>query len=196
MQLKSKSTSYGTVAVVLHWPSALLILGMIPLGFLMQRADESAQFLLYRGHVAVGVVVLGLTLARLTWKLFDTRVLPAPGLVGVHLWGMVGIHVLLYVGLLALLVSGVILNVQSDLIEVIKGNSGAEIPDLSRFTARGAHGKLARIYIGLLIAHIGGVIIHQVRHGHVLVRMGVGRDQSKVAISNSVVDGEEAERHQ
>ncbi|MCR9200201.1 MAG: cytochrome b/b6 domain-containing protein [Planctomycetaceae bacterium] len=195
MQLKSTTTSYGTVAVVLHWLSALLILGMIPLGFLMQRADEGTQLLLYRMHVAVGAVVLLLTLARVTWKLFDTRVLPVPGLAGVHVWGMIGIHGLLYLGLLALLVSGVILNVQSGLIEVIQGSSIEAIPDLSGFTARAAHGNLARIYIGLLIAHIGGVIVHQVRYGHVLVRMGIGTRQPAAAISESGADGDEIERH-
>ena len=91
-----------------------------------------------------------------------------------HRWGMVAVHVVLYLALLGLVVSGVITSVQSGLIDVIRGGSDGDIPNISGFMARDAHGALARIYIGLLVAHIGGVIVHQVRHGHVLLRMGIG----------------------
>ena len=72
MPLKSTCTHYGGMAVVLHWLSAVLILGMIPAGFLMQGVDESVKPVLYCGHVATGALVLVLTLARLTWKLLPS----------------------------------------------------------------------------------------------------------------------------
>ena len=175
MAAKSTESGYGTNAVALHWTSALLILVMIPLGFLMQEAGDGTKLLLYRAHAAVGVLVLLLTMARLLWKFTDSSPVPTPGLSGLHLRGMKAIHVLLYVLVLGLSVSGIALNFQSGLIDVLRGTSSEGIREFDDFKSRAAHGLLARVYIGLLIAHIGGVVVHQFRHGQVFARMGIGR---------------------
>lgn len=175
MGIKSTEQRYGRVAILLHWTSAVLILGMIPLGFLMQNADDGSRLFLYRTHAIVGALILLLSLVRLGWKLNDTKPAPTPGLEGLHLRGMQGIHVLLYALLFALTVSGIVLNLQSGLIDVLRGASQGGIPGFDEFRSRAAHGSLARVYIGLLVAHIGGVMVHQIRHGHVLDRMGIGR---------------------
>lgn len=175
MGTKSTEQRYGRVVILLHWTSAVLILAMIPLGFLMQNADDGTKLLLYRTHAVVGALILLLSLVRLGWKLNDTKPAPAPGLEGLHLRGMQGIHVLLYALLFALTVSGIVLNLQSGLIDILRGASQGGIPEFSGFRSRAAHGALARVYIGLLMAHIGGVILHQMRHGHLLARMGIGR---------------------
>lgn len=174
MPIKSSEHGYGQVAVALHWISALLILGMFPLGFLMQDTGEGGRLLWYRLHAVIGFLVLLLTVARLFWKLFDVKPDPPAGLSGVHLRGMELIHVLLYLGLLLLAVSGIVLNIQSGLIDVLSGKT-QEFPDFAEFGARRAHGLLARIYIGLLVAHIVGVVVHQFRHGHVFARIGIGK---------------------
>ena len=98
--MKSTQHRYGGVAIGLHWVSAVLILGMLPLGFLMQNAGEGDRLLWYRLHVMVGIAVLLLTMARLVWKWFDVKPAPTPGLSGVHLRGMELVHVLLYLVLL------------------------------------------------------------------------------------------------
>lgn len=174
MPRKTTEQRYGGIAIALHWVSAVLILGMLPLGFLMQNAGEDSRLLQYRLHAIVGFAVLLLTVARLVWKFFDVKPAPTPGLTGVHLRGMQFVHGLLYLVLLVLTVSGLVLNVQSGLIDVLRGTA-QEFPDLSEFGARRAHGMLARIYIALLVAHIGGVVVHQFRHGHVFSRMGIGK---------------------
>ena len=173
MPMKSTQQRYGAMAIGLHWVSAVLILGMLPLGFLMQNAGDDGQLFWYRLHVMVGVAVLLLTIVRLAWKLFDVKPSPTPGLSGVHLQGMKVIHVLLYLVLLVLVVSGIVLNVQSGFVEVLSGAKQG-IPDFGEFGARRSHGMLARIYIALLVAHIGGVLLHQFRHGQVFPRMGIG----------------------
>ena len=175
MGARNTDQNYGSVALTLHWVSAVLILAMMPLGFLMQDAGTGTKLLLYRAHAAVGIVVLLLTVARLLWKLADKKPSPPPGLTGLHLRGMEGIHVLLYVLPLALVVSGIVLNFQSGLADVLRGISAAGIPEFEEFLSRGAHGLLARVYIGLLVAHVAGVLAHHRKHGHVLARMGLGR---------------------
>ena len=42
MGARSTKAGYGSVAIILHWVSALLIVAMMPLGFLMQEAGEGA----------------------------------------------------------------------------------------------------------------------------------------------------------
>ena len=121
-----------------------------------------------------GFTVLLLTMARLVWKLFDVKPAPTPGLTGVHLRGMELVHALLYVILLVLAGSGIALNVQSGFLDVLRGVT-QDFPDFAEFGARRAHGTLARIYIALLVAHIGGVVVHQFRHGHAFARMGFGK---------------------
>lgn len=175
MGAKSTEQRYGRVAITLHWVSAVLIVAMVPLGFLMQEAGDGTKLSLYKAHTAVGIIVLLLTVARLLWKFADTKPSPPPGLTGLHLRGMEGTHVLLYVLLLALVVSGIVLNFQSGLLDVLRGTSPGGLPEFDDFRARVAHGTLARIYIGLLIAHIVGVVVHQRRHGHVCSRIGLGR---------------------
>jgi len=175
MNLKSSEQGYGKVAVILHWVSAALILTMIPLGFLMQDTSDATKLLLYRAHVAIGMIALILTVARLLWKLTDTRPAPPPGLTGLHLRGMEAIHILLYVLLIALAMSGIVLNFQSGLIDVLRGDPQIGYPEFDDFRSRGMHGLLAKIYIGLLIAHIAGVLVHQKKHGHLFARMGIGR---------------------
>ena len=176
MAIKSTEQGYGKVALILHWVSAMLILTMIPLGFLMQDAGKSTELILYRAHAAIEFLVLLLTVIRLVWKIADTKPSPPPGLTGLHLRGMEAIHILLYLILLALIVSGIVLNFQSGLVDVLRGASSQSVfPEFDEFRSRAAHGMLARVYIGLLVAHIAGVIVHQFRHGHVFARMGIRR---------------------
>ena len=100
--MKSTPTQYGRVAQLLHWLSALLILFLIPMGFLMQTVDEGARLSLYRTHVILGILVLGLTLVRLGWRWFDSPPEPPSNLAGTGLLAYRTIHWLLYPALLVL----------------------------------------------------------------------------------------------
>lgn len=173
--MKSTPTQYGRVAQLLHWLSALLILFLIPMGFLMQTVDEGARLSLYRTHVILGILVLGLTLVRLGWRWFDSPPEPPSGLAGTGLLAYRTIHWLLYLALLVLTISGIVLNVVSGLGDILSGTVPGPIPtDLSGYLPRTVHGITARVYIGLLMAHIAGVISYQATEGDVLKRMGLG----------------------
>jgi cytochrome b561 len=173
--MKSTQNKYGRVAQLLHWLSALLILFLIPMGFLMQTVDEGARLLLYRTHVILGVLALGLTLVRLGWHWVDSSPDPPPGLAGRGLLAYKAVHWLLYLALLVLALSGIALNVVSGLGDILfAAVSGPIPPDLSDYLSRTVHGLTARVYIGLLIAHIAGVVSYQATEGDVLKRMGLG----------------------
>ncbi|MBK9571916.1 MAG: cytochrome b [Rhodoferax sp.] len=60
---------YTTTAILLHWLSALAVLGLLMLGWYMADLPLSPQRLkLFNWHKWAGVSVLGLTLMRLLWR--------------------------------------------------------------------------------------------------------------------------------
>lgn len=65
------SHRYTSVAVVLHWTIAILIIGQIIGGLYMHNLPNSSaiKFDLYQLHKSFGVSVLVLSLARLGWRL-------------------------------------------------------------------------------------------------------------------------------
>ncbi|MEO1252464.1 MAG: cytochrome b/b6 domain-containing protein [Pseudomonadota bacterium] len=71
---------YTTVAIVLHWAIALLIVGQIAGGFYMHNLPNTSavKFDLYQLHKSFGLTILLLAFARLAWRLTHTRpALPA-----------------------------------------------------------------------------------------------------------------------
>ncbi|HIJ38250.1 MAG TPA: cytochrome b [Rhodospirillaceae bacterium] len=65
------TTRYGTVAITLHWLTALAVAGLLVVGHVMTDLPNGAslKFVLYQWHKSVGITVLGLTLLRLAWRL-------------------------------------------------------------------------------------------------------------------------------
>jgi cytochrome b561 len=74
--MSATAQRYTAVAIVLHWAIAFAILFMIPLGFWMhgraEDGDISADvFRAFQLHKSIGLTVLALSLARLTWRLLN-----------------------------------------------------------------------------------------------------------------------------
>ncbi len=68
MALKNTSVGYGLVTRLLHWITAVLVLGALPFGAYIARMEVSFENLKYFGwHKSVGIVVLVLVVARLVW---------------------------------------------------------------------------------------------------------------------------------
>ena len=64
---------YTSVAVILHWLIALLILGQIAGGLFMVKLGDNAlslKFQIYQWHKSFGILILTLSLLRLAWRLF------------------------------------------------------------------------------------------------------------------------------
>lgn len=79
MPVKDTPNRFGLVSIANHWITALLVLGMIALGLYMSdlpRGDEKLQ--LIGLHKSFGIIILGLALLRLLWRLGN----PLPALLG------------------------------------------------------------------------------------------------------------------
>lgn len=171
--MKSNLSGYGRIAQAFHWLSAFLILAMLPLGLVMTRlAEGAAKTFLYQAHVGLGLLVLGLTAARIVWRFVEPTPEAPAGLSPLHKFGFKTVHFLLYLMLVVLLFSGVGMLLLSGLSLSPAGVlPQAVAPDLPPVFV---HRIVARIYMLLLLAHLGGVLLHQFTAVRVMGRMGMG----------------------
>jgi len=65
--MSADTTQYTTTARLIHWTMAILVIGMIPVGFLMVQKglDRSFQNFLFISHKNIGVLLLILIFVRL-----------------------------------------------------------------------------------------------------------------------------------
>lgn len=112
MQLGNTSVSYGWLTIVIHWVVAATVFGTFALGFWM--VDLSYYDDWYRRapdiHRSIGVLLFGLMVFRLAWRLFATS--PDP-LSGHENWERVSArvaHILLYALVFVVMVSGFLIS--------------------------------------------------------------------------------------
>lgn len=175
MSLKSSTTRYGSVAIAIHWLTAIIILMLFATGLLAAgQADPDAKLALVRFHVPLGTAVLVLTLLRIVWWwLADRRPsLPADQPQWQQLTAK-AVHIALYLVILLLASSGIATLVLSGALPAII--AGTALPDLETVLPRLVHGAASKLMLGLLALHVGAALYHQfIRRDHLLARMGVG----------------------
>ena len=176
MSLKSTSTQYGSVAIAIHWASALAVILAWAAGFVVADllpAGQGAPALL--AHITLGLIVFALTLLRIVWWLVADRHPGTPA--GEPNWQVraaQAVHLGLYVLLILMASSGIVTLILSGAVPTLL--AGGPVPDFSELIPRVAHGIMSRILLVLLAGHVGAAFWHQVvRRDHLLARMGLGR---------------------
>ncbi|MDA5193540.1 cytochrome b [Govanella unica] len=71
MERSPQGARYSSVAILLHWLIALVIIGQFWLGFHMtgQKPGSAEQFANFQLHKSIGITILMLTALRLAWRL-------------------------------------------------------------------------------------------------------------------------------
>lgn len=165
--------------VALHWLSAALVVGLVVVGFFMVDlpADAPLRRVLGRAHSLGGLTLGLLTLTRLLVSRLGVR--PAPlALPTLHRRGIAWVHGLIYVALFGMSASGLGTALGSDWPAYLGGDLGAA-PQLGALLSRQVHGALVLGVVLLVVAHVGGVVVQQLRHGGTLRRMSpFGRGKS------------------
>lgn len=106
--MRNTVDGYGWMSRALHWFSALLILGVMVLGLVVEEMPKGPERTgLMNWHQSFGVVILALVALRLAWRLVN----PVPRLLGsprTQRWASM-MHWLLYALVIAQPLSGLLL---------------------------------------------------------------------------------------
>jgi cytochrome b561 len=78
MTLRNTTSAYGKLTIILHWVMALLIIGLLLLGFFLDDFDKESKLQFVNLHKATGFTVLILVLFRWFWTLTSPKVQPLP----------------------------------------------------------------------------------------------------------------------
>ncbi len=178
MPIKSNTSTYGNVAVTIHWLSALLIIVLLGSGFRAgQTTDPAAKAEILTVHAPLGISVLVLTLARLFWWwIFDTPPKPMGNNPAWQEKTAKAVHALLYIVILGMAASGIGMFVLSGAGAILFGGAEGVLPDFGTFAPRVPHGLGARAMVALFVLHSGAALYHHfVKRDATLKRMWFGR---------------------
>jgi cytochrome b561 len=175
MSAKSTSSRYGSVAIAIHWVSALAVILAFAGGFIAAHiAPPEYRPQILVGHITFGLIVFALTLLRIVWWWVADKH-PAPPM-NQPQWQRAtanAVHGLLYVLLVLMATSGVATLIASGAVPAIL--SGGPLPDFEDLIPRMAHGLMSRVLLALFVVHVAAALYHQfIRRDRLLARMGVG----------------------
>ena len=70
--IKNTDHLYGSLARLLHWGIGFLLIGQLAIGYWMPGLpDGDSKWAIYGLHKSIGVILLGLGLARVLWRLVN-----------------------------------------------------------------------------------------------------------------------------
>ena len=165
---------YSKLTIIIHWLSALLIIGMMASGTIGSKlaTDAPLRLNLIKLHGTVGLIVLVLTAIRLV-VLFTSK---HPEKLEMPAWRQQLFswnHRLIYIVIAGLTLSGVGMLLTSSIgIAPLNITPDAIVDSVPRTI----HGILPKVFLVLLIMHIAGVVHYQFSHGKTFARMGINRD--------------------
>jgi len=110
--LRNTESSYGLIAVLLHWLVALAVLGLFGLGLWMVELSYYDPW--YRRapdiHKGIGILLFLTLVLRLVWRLGNRRPRPLPEHTRIEVRAAAVIHPLLYLLPFAVMVSGYLIS--------------------------------------------------------------------------------------
>lgn len=112
MKLRNTKTSYGLVAVGIHWLVAALVVGLFGLGYWMVELTYYDSWY-QRGpnlHRSIGLLLLMLMLVRFGWRLVNLQPVSASGHRRWEILAARAAHGLLYVLLFVATISGYLIS--------------------------------------------------------------------------------------
>jgi cytochrome b561 len=170
---------YHPAIVVLHWLTALMIIGLLVVGTVvledMSNSDPAkVQVLMF--HMIGGMVVLVLMVVRIGFR-WGTAAPPKATTGNAFLDRAAGwAHVTLYVLVITMSVSGFAFSRMAGLPDIVFGGSGAPLPDSFDVSwPRAVHGIVASLLMALILLHVAAAVWHQWgRKDRLMSRMTLG----------------------
>lgn len=171
------ANAYTRTAKTLHWLMAVLLFGLLALGFYMHDLPLSPEKLqLYSYHKWAGVTAFALVFVRLAWRIAHRPPALPASMPKVMQLAAHGGHLLLYVLMLAIPLSGWLMSSAKGFQTVWFGV--LPLPDLlDKDKALGdqlafVHQSLNFLFIAVLAGHIGAALKHHfIDKDDILTRM-------------------------
>lgn len=160
---KNTPARYHPLQVSFHWLVVVLLFAMFLIGKYMSGLPNDAEKIAPLGiHITLGIVTLIVVVARFIARFRLPK--PAPATTGNAFLDWIGkaVHYALYALVFLMAISGMSLSIQSGLLPIIFGGSGAALPaDFYAFNARALHGVVAPALALLVALHVGAALYHQ-----------------------------------
>jgi cytochrome b561 len=156
---------YSKGIIIIHWLSFLLIILLIPLGYVMADLNPgTARLTLLKAHMVIGILVFALTLVRV-WFFFNHK-RPSRLETGnlLHNKLVVWMENSFYYVLILLCISGIVTITTGNLGGALLSSDASLLPESVDVPALRAHKALVVLLIFLLIGHLCGVINHYVKN--------------------------------
>lgn len=187
MGLHNTESHWGSVTRTLHWLTALLILTLIPLGWVANalpagsEAEVARKVALFSLHKTLGVAAFAVALLRILWALGQPRPVALHPDRRLEVWAAEAVHWTLYLSLVLVPLSGWVRHAASDGFAPILWPLGQGLPlvpksDAVAEAAGMAHWVFTKLLVAALLLHVAGALKHAVidRDG-TLARMVTGR---------------------
>jgi cytochrome b561 len=160
--------------VTFHWVTVVLVAAAFIVGRTMSDLpNDPGKITALAIHMILGTVTLIILIARFIARLYLPR--PAHASTGNVFLDRAGkaVHFALYAFVFLMTFSGMSLSLQTDLLPIVFGGSGAALPaDFYAFAARMLHGVIAPALALLIVLHIEAALYHQfVIKDNLLARM-------------------------
>ncbi len=166
IRLKSDDQSWGGITITLHWLVAATVIGLFILGLWMTGLDyyhswyQRAPYI----HKSVGILLMGVMILRLIWRLLNRPPAPLPNHAAWETGLAHAIHLALYLLLFAIMASGYMISTADG--RAIEVFGWFEIPalalgiDRQEEIAGTLHLYLAVTLMGLVGLHAAGAMKH------------------------------------
>ncbi|MBT4879906.1 MAG: cytochrome b [Alphaproteobacteria bacterium] len=180
MPFKDSKSSYGAISKAFHWTLALLILGMIGVGWYMVDVPPPDKFFYYKIHKSTGICIVFLGILRLGWRFFVKKPdLPKEQFPLEHFLAN-SVQYLLYAFVILTPLEGWLMSSSGGHPVTFFGlftvpAISPKIPELAKITHE-LHAIIAYTLLGIIALHVLGALRHHfVLKNTVLKRMLPGK---------------------
>lgn len=173
MRIRNSADRYGLVSKALHWTLALLMLGLIWLGWVLVGMGyyDSWYYTVEAAHVTFGMLVLALAAFKLVWMLYSPAPAPQRELKAWERGTSKLVHWLLFLSMFLIPVTGYLTSTSSGgavaMFDWFEIPAVVPVSDALRDWAIDVHYYAAYAVLVLAILHAGAALKHQFidRHG-------------------------------
>lgn len=176
--IKNTDNKYGLIAILMHWVSVIVIIGLFASGLWMVTLDYYSEWYYTTPniHKAVGVLFGALVLLRLLWRFVDRPPAPEPGTKPWEHYAAMLVHGLLYLLMFTVILLGYLLATADGRSVDVFGwfqlpSSIRSIPDQAVLTGK-LHLWMAWALIGTAVLHALAAFKHHfINRDSTLLRM-------------------------